>query len=458
MRISKKIFAGIIAAALAFTVVPAMPAKAEVKYSGTYTKLIEIEKQEIPDSANSAASNSAATTPAGQTGTTPTQVNSETETELAIQQETVSVMPKMSFVIAAELDGKIIKTTSNKSKFKYKSSNKKIAKVTKKGIVTTLKKGKCDITVTSKKDGTQYVLHLNVAKKVKVTKPKLSAKSKVFEEKKKNKFTLTATVKPSKYADVPLRWYSTDKAVATVDERGNVVTKGYGSCSIVCVAGSNNKRATCSVKVVSPYKEPETGGNDTGKVVDLSQFNTVNDWKELKDNCDAVIIRVGGRYYGGGAVFEDSKWRNHVYNCQQYGIPYSFYFYTNAVSATEGAEEANFIAARVSGHDRALPVFMDSEISPSKNGRADNISNAERTSALKSACQTLQSKGITPGIYGSTNWLEYKMNMSDLPYATWVAQYGPSCTYSGDKLLWQFTSRGQGYGVNAGVDVSYWYK
>ena len=392
---------------------------------------------------------------------TATSTASDQSTQVSVQEETVRVMPNMTFVIAATKNGTTIKTSKNKKNFTYKTSNKKIAKVTTKGVVTTKKKGKCDITVTCKSDGSQYILHLNVAKTVKVTKVKLDTKKKTFEESKKNKFTIEATVKPSKYADVPVKWYSPNKNIATVDDRGNVTTKGYGSCKIVCVAGSNNKSAYCSVTVVNPDAEegPDTGtSGETGKVVDISQFNTVNDWKKLKESCDAVIIRVGGRYYGSGALYEDEKFRSNVYNCQQYGIPFSFYFYTNAVTAAEGVEEARFISARVGSYSRALPVFVDSEISPSKTGRADGLSQSERTTAVKAECQQLSSSGITPGVYGSTNYLKVKLNMSDLPYAVWVAQYGQSCTYDGSKMLWQFTSSATGYGINNGCDVSYWYK
>ncbi|MCR5657266.1 MAG: Ig-like domain-containing protein [Butyrivibrio sp.] len=462
MKLSKNVLAGLVIATTLFSAIPFVPgetATAAVKYSGTYTKEISIEKV-IPKETKKDTTDPTAVNPIDPTAANSADTASTAEEE-QVQSEDVTAMPGMTFVIAAKRYGSNIKTNKNKNYFKYSTSNKRIAKVTTKGVVTTKKKGKCDITVTNKADGVKFVLHLNVAKKVKVSKVKLNVKKKTYDE-LGDKFKLTATISPKKNANVPVKWYSSNNRVAKVDNRGNVTVKGWGDCRIYCEAGSNFKSANCRIIATDPDApddiDPGEGGNNTGKVVDISQFNTVNDWKQLRDSCDAVIIRVGGRYYGGGGLFEDTKFRSNVYNCQQYGIPYSFYFYSNATTAAEGREEANFIAARVGGYSRVLPVFMDTELAPGGRGRADGLSKDQRTAAIKGACQQLQSSGIDAGVYGSTNWLNAKLNMGDLPYAVWVAQYAPTCTYSGSKLLWQFTSRGEGYGINAGCDVSYWYK
>lgn len=464
MKLNKKVIAGIIMATTLFTAIPLVPgetAEAAVKYSGTYTKEISIEKVIPKETKKDTTTDPTVVNPTDPAAANSADTASSAEEE-QVQSEEVTVMPGMSFVIAAKRYGSTVKTSKNKSNFKYSTSNKRIAKVNTKGVVTTKKKGKCDITVTNKADGVKYVLHLNVAKKVKVTKIKLNSKKKEFDE-LGEKFKLTATITPKKMQNVPVKWYSSNNRVAKVDNLGNVTVKGWGDCRIYCEAGSNFKTASCRVIAEDPDApddvDPGDGGSgNTGKVVDISQFNTVNDWKKLRESCDAVIIRVGGRYYGGGGLFEDSKFRSNVYNCQQYGIPFSFYFYSNATSAAEGREEANFIASRVGGYSRVLPVFMDSEGAPGGRGRADGLSADQRTAAIKGACQQLQSSGIAAGVYGATNWLNAKLNMGDLPYAVWVAQYGPTCTYGGSKLLWQFTSRGEGYGINAGCDVSYWYK
>ncbi|SDB40556.1 GH25 family lysozyme [Butyrivibrio sp. INlla16] len=453
MKLSKRIFAGILSAALVFTAVPAMNASAaKINYSGIYTKEISIEQQDESEAVFN-----------------PLLVEvSDGDAENA-QSEKVRVMPGMKFAIAATRYGAIIKTSKNKSQFKYKTSNKKVATVTTKGVVTTLKKGKCDITVTNKKDGVKFVLHLTVAKKVKVSSVKLNLKSKKFKTRnyEGKTFQLTAKVKPSKYSNVPILWGSTNTNVATVDERGLVTLQGYGDCQIYCRAGSNNKVASCKVLVIDPDAPKENNNNgsicsltyNTGKLVDISSHNTVNDWKQLKNSCDGVIIRVGYRGYGSGALVEDSKFRNNVYNCQQYGIPYSFYFFTTAVNEAEGAEEANWIANTISGLNTSMPVFIDVESSGTGSGRSDNMSVAQRTAAVKATVSQLYARGITGGVYSSTWWYNNRLDMSQLQYPLWVADYRGYCGYDqGNKFAWQFTSNGTGYGVANRCDVSEWYQ
>ena len=215
-KLKKQVVAGIMAAALLTASVPAVNVSAaKIKYTGTYTKEIEIEKVEKQESSSSNSSSSStgtndsavlmtlatndnasvidntnnsqtgasdnSQTGASNNGSDTAQVNPATVPEPEVQDETVRVMPGMKFVIDATRYGKKVKIEKNKDTFKYKSSNKKIATVSKKGVVTTLKAGKCDITITDKKDGTPFVLHLNVNKTVKVKKVTLDKKSKTYK-------------------------------------------------------------------------------------------------------------------------------------------------------------------------------------------------------------------------------------------------------------------------------------
>lgn len=465
MKLSKKILAGIVSAALLFTAMPAYHVDAaKIIYSGTYTKKITINKPEDTK-----------VLPVGTiidpTSPVPVAVSEgNADTVVKPQSETVSVMPGMKFAIAAKRYGTDIKTSKNKSQFKYKTSNKKVAKVTAKGLVTTLKTGKCDITVTNKKDGVKFVLHLKVAKKVKVSSLKLNAKSKKFKGEKSfgKTFQLTAKIKPTKYKDIPVLWGTTDDTVATVTETGLVTVMGFGECDIYCKAGSNAKTAKCRVTVIDPDALTEPTGvyiplqYNTGKLVDISSFNRVVDWKKLKQSCDGVIIRVGYRGYGSEGNFAvDSQFRNNVLKCQQYGIPYSVYFWTNALNASEGAAEGDWIANTVSGLTMSMPVFIDVEGSGTGHGRTDNIGKSQRTTAVKATVQQLYNRGLTGGIYSSTYWFNNNLDMSQLQYPVWVAQYNTHCDYQGSKFAWQYTSSASGYGVTTGgverCDVSWWY-
>ncbi len=435
-KTKSRIFAMLMALFIAVTSMPAINAEAAKKYEHTYLKSIKIEAQK------------------------------------QTQEETVKVMKKMTFVISAKKYGNQIDIDDNKANFEFTSSDPKIATVTEDGVVSTLKNGKCDITVKNRNDIVKYVIHLVVRKSVKVSSIKLNKKKlKITDIDKEVKLKAKVKVSTKDAGKIPVAWYSTNEDIAEVDENGNVEFEDYGTCYICCTAGSNGKVAKCKVTVVDSKNSSDNSNvkkkrpeYKTGKVVSLSQYNDVVDWKLLKQKCDAVIIRVGSRGYGAsGALIQDTKFADHVYKCNQYGIPYSVYFVTTATSTTEGAQEAEFIASKIKGHNLSFPVFFASKkMTAAGTGRSDKLAPAVRTSTIKQACQTLNSKGIEAGVYSNPDFIRSNLNVGELPYPFWIQQWGNACTYSGDKLLWEYSSGDAGYGVRSnGQDkciVSNWYK
>lgn len=199
------------------------------------------------------------------------------------------------------------------------------------------------------------------------------------------------------------------------------------------------------------------------KVLDISHHNTITDWKKVKEHVDVVVIRLGFRRYGNGEIVFDSKYKEHRAACEQHGIPYSFYFFPCSITEKEAEEEASFIIREITPPGRRmtyhLPIFADSEVADVKqgNGRADKLSRKKRTKLLKIFCDCLQNAGIPAGIYASKSWLENNLDMTQLPYTIWVAQWAERCTYAGPYLLWQYTSKAELPGASAPVDMSVCY-
>ncbi|MDO5518969.1 MAG: Ig-like domain-containing protein [bacterium] len=124
-----------------------------------------------------------------------------------------------------------LKVSGTKSKVTYKSSNKKIATVTNKGVVKAVKKGSTNIKV---KVGKQtYTLP------VKVETPSISKKN--ITLKKGNKYTLKLNG-----TSRSVRWSTNNSKVATVSN-GKVTAKAVGQAIIT--AKVNDKSYTCKVVV-----------------------------------------------------------------------------------------------------------------------------------------------------------------------------------------------------------------
>lgn len=132
---------------------------------------------------------------------------------------------------------------------KWKSSNKKVATVSKSGYVTGKKKGTVKITATSKKNK-------KAKKTIKIKVKDLKAKSVTLSKKSANmypgqKSALKATVKgQTGFYNQGVYWKSSNTKVATVDSKGNVTAKAAGSATITATERGGSKKATCTVNVV----------------------------------------------------------------------------------------------------------------------------------------------------------------------------------------------------------------
>lgn len=134
---------------------------------------------------------------------------------------------------------------------KYETSDGKVAKVTKQGLVKTVGAGKARITVTTTeklKKGKYKTLVLTV----KVTDPNAPAKVSIEQGDKATlrvgeKLKLTAVVKPER-AQTNLTWTSSDRSVATVSDKGVVKARKEGKADIT-VTTDNGKSATIRIRV-----------------------------------------------------------------------------------------------------------------------------------------------------------------------------------------------------------------
>ena len=131
---------------------------------------------------------------------------------------------------------------------KWKSSNKKVATVSKSGYVTGKKKGTVKITATSKK-------RKKVKKTIKIKVTNLKAKSVTLNKKsasllKGEKTQVKATVKgQTGFYNQGVTWKSSNTSVATVTSKGIVTAKKAGKTTITATEKGGSKKATCSVTV-----------------------------------------------------------------------------------------------------------------------------------------------------------------------------------------------------------------
>lgn len=190
------------------------------------------------------------------------------------------------------------------------------------------------------------------------------------------------------------------------------------------------------------------------KIIDISQWNTVTDWDAVKQNVDAVIIRAGFTYSRNGYLCVDNKYTENRQECKKRNIPYSLYFFTNAVTEEEAVREASFLAYECRDIARyVFPVFVDTERVDGL-GRADNLDIPTRTRCLRAFCSTLQRNGVPAGIYCNPDWIQHHIDRSQLPFSLWLSHWGVSNPAYADYTLWQYTNSASVPGIEGRVDMS----
>lgn len=81
-----------------------------------------------------------------------------------------------------------------------------------------------------------------------------------------NSFNLTATVKPSDATNKNVVWKSSDTSVVSVDAKGKITAKGFGTAEITCTSKENGKISVkCSIKVLpAKVRNIKQSGSATG--------------------------------------------------------------------------------------------------------------------------------------------------------------------------------------------------
>lgn len=165
-----------------------------------------------------------------------------------------------------------VKPSKASKSVKWKSSNKKVATVSKSGYVTGKKKGTVKITATSKKNK-------KAKKTIKIKVKDLKAKSVTMSKKSANmypgqKSALKATVKgQTGFYNQGVTWKSSNTKIATVDSKGNVTAKAAGKATITATERGGSKKATCAVNVVGVTGKVTTDENAKTVTVEATVLN-----------------------------------------------------------------------------------------------------------------------------------------------------------------------------------------
>lgn len=227
----------------------------------------------------------------------------------------------------------------------------------------------------------------------------------------------------------------------------------------------------CAVAVISARPgadKPVLFETDSEYVegIDVSSHNGQVNWQSVANDADFAIIRAGYRGYGTGAIVEDTEFSRNLSEANDAGIPVGVYFYSQAITADEAEEEAEFVLDLIKGHNIDLPVFIDYEYAHGNSGELTgrlydaDLSSSAAAEVINAFCERITKSGRYAGVYSSSSMLTLHINTSGLAdnLYIWVADYNETVTYPGAYDIWQYTKSGSCDGVfSRSVDMNYWF-
>ena len=244
----------------------------------------------------------------------------------------------------------------------WSTSDQNIATVSTSGEVTGHKEGTATITAALKDDDDVDPVKCKVTvtkDAVKVEKIKLSTDSKELDV--DETFRLSYEVTPSKASAGDVKWTSSDKTVATVDDDGLVKAVGAGTATIkVTVSnGVDDKElsATCKVKVAEKAKIDRVIANDSSVKLtaegDTVTISFTVSGKKVDEFADRVSIRAED-----GSILQLS-------NIKRTGSGDSNTYTVTVTALRAGMTNVNFVIADASGdHSARTTVTVDIPYTP----------------------------------------------------------------------------------------------
>lgn len=94
--------------------------------------------------------------------------------------------------------------------------------------------------------------------------------------------------------------------------------------------------------------------------IDVSTFQQDIDWQAVADSGIAfAVIRAGYRGYGKGGIVEDDRFRQNVAGACAAGLRVGLYFFSQAVTPEEAAEEAQWLVDAARDYKIDMPLVFD---------------------------------------------------------------------------------------------------
>ncbi len=250
-----------------------------------------------------------------------------------------------------------------------------------------------------------------------------------------------------------LREYFPDKIVYTDDNR-------YIFADIHKELKMNQLHGTFEQSDSGEITYLENGQLLSHKGIDVSRYQGSIDFSKVHNSgVEYVMIRCGYRAYGSGLLTADTSFEKNITSALKNELDVGVYFFTQAISAAEAVEEADFVLDMIRPYQIKYPIALDVEEIAGDTYRQQDLSAEELTDIIIAFCERIKEAGYTPLVYGNLKCFAGMIDITRLePYEKWFAYYSDEPYMPYEFSMWQYTSTGKIDGINGDVDINISFK
>jgi GH25 family lysozyme M1 (1,4-beta-N-acetylmuramidase) len=193
----------------------------------------------------------------------------------------------------------------------------------------------------------------------------------------------------------------------------------------------------------------------TRRGVDVSQYQQQVDWQQVYEaGFDFAFIRIGYRGNTTGDLYADDLAQQHLAGARAAGLDVGVYFYSQAVSPEEAAQESQWCLAFLEGMELELPVVYDWEWVGSE-ARTAQMNRDTLTACAKAFCSAIEAGGHRSMVYFNSHVSRDLLDLKELTeYPFWFAQYREAMDFPHRVDFWQYTETGSVPGIRGKVDIN----
>jgi GH25 family lysozyme M1 (1,4-beta-N-acetylmuramidase) len=195
--------------------------------------------------------------------------------------------------------------------------------------------------------------------------------------------------------------------------------------------------------VEKPADAAQPSGEEV--LIDVSHHQGAIDWAKVPYR---ALVRIGYRGYGSGKLMKDEQYDANLAGAKANNKLLGFYFFSQAITVDEAREEADFCASLA---PTGYPLFFDSEWGHTTktgvhDGRADNLTKAQRTACARAFCVRAAALGYQPGVYTFTLFATANIDYEGLckDYIGWLADTRANYDTSLPRYIHQYSQAAKG--------------